>query len=206
MVCCVVGVWWVWCSKQETHDDEEMDEMDEMDEEEMDEEMDEETDDEEEEIKFNAFGESVLATRHPFRIGKAKGKGQGTFSNIAIKKKTVICESDVLLVMSEKAFNDELNNSAGRFTGWKLPMSNGLTPVDDYVWHIPGDRVAVDITPGPCVPEWVRFNHSSSKNCKFIFDWKKHTIRIVTTRFIACGEELLVTYSASKRDIPSHFF
>ena len=106
-------------------------------------------------------------------VAKARGRGRGVFTSVALKAQTVL-EIVPVIVMSkkEKKLIDE-------------------TLLHDYIFEWGDDRKQCCMALG-YVP---LYNHSYQSNCEYEMDFRKELITIRTVRDIKAGEQLFINYN-----------
>ncbi|KAH8104815.1 hypothetical protein BXZ70DRAFT_998726 [Cristinia sonorae] len=105
------------------------------------------------------------------RIAYSEGKGRGVYASRDISAGTLIEISPVLL-----------------FTQNEYKEHGQFTVLDHYTFKWPDGRMALALGLGSL------FNHSESPNVSFQLDTDTESIRYVTSRYVAAGQELYIFY------------
>ena len=117
-------------------------------------------------------------------IDKTNEKGRGVFTNVDLKKNTII-EISPVIVMSKKdrAHLDE-------------------TLLHDYIFEWGEEKDQCCMALGYVAV----YNHSYSSNCEYEMDFKQRMIVIKTVQFIRAGEELFINYNGNWNDTKRVWF
>jgi uncharacterized protein len=117
-------------------------------------------------------------------IQQTTNKGRGVFTSQAIKNKTIIEISPVIIMsLTDKIHLDK-------------------TPLHDYIFLWGANHTQCCMALG-MVPI---YNHSYNSNCEYIMDYEANNIIIQTVKAIKVGEELTINYNGDSKDATPIWF
>jgi uncharacterized protein len=117
-------------------------------------------------------------------VAHSETRGRGVFTSQKIKANTVVEISPVLVFPAKEVADAEKTLLFNYFFEWGVSLKKralGMGYISMY-------------------------NHSYNSNCEYEMDYDNETIKIITVKDIAAGEELFINYNANPVDATPVWF